>query len=62
MSTTSDPALIQVPRSMWRFLWLFAALGFLVMAAGDVCAIYFARVIAERPDPVLLAPDAKVKP
>ena len=54
----SNPELIHVPRSMWRFLWLFACVGFVVMLAGDVAAVYFARVLAERPEVALVAPDA----
>ena len=52
----SNPELIHVPRSMWRFLWLFAAIGFLVMLAGDLGAVYLAHVLIDRPETPLLPP------
>lgn len=35
----TNPEMIQVPRSMWRFLWLFAVIGFAAMLAGDIVAV-----------------------
>lgn len=52
----NNPELIQVPRSMWRFLWLFATVGFLTMLAGDIAAVYLAGVLINRPETPLLAP------